>query len=97
LTYDTEKLLVWELAYKATLENQYFIDSEPKGEVISFKIIDWWPFILKNSNGHGGLNFLSHTLQILEINLSFEADIRKMETRSLSIYRDLHALQYSKI
>ena len=26
------------LAYKTTLEDQYFIDSEPKGEVISFKI-----------------------------------------------------------
>jgi hypothetical protein len=26
------------LAYKTTLEEQYFIDSEPKGEVISPKI-----------------------------------------------------------
>ena len=26
------------LAYKTTLEEQYFIDSEPKGEVISSKI-----------------------------------------------------------
>ena len=34
--------------------------------------------------------FLSHTLQILEINLSFEA--LKMATSSPSIYRDLQAL-----
>ena len=26
------------IAYKTTLEEQYFIDSEPKGEVISSKI-----------------------------------------------------------
>ena len=28
----------WSLAFKRTLEKQYFIDSEPKGEVISSKI-----------------------------------------------------------
>ena len=53
-----------------------------------------------------GAQFLSHTLQILEINLSFEAVkvillhlikisfsfcYKKKETSSLSIYRDLHA------
>ncbi len=37
-------LMLWKnfwsksLAYKSTLEKQYFIDSEPKGEVISSKI-----------------------------------------------------------
>ena len=38
--YVTGKLLVWEQAYKNTLEKQYFIVSEPKEEVISSKI-DW--------------------------------------------------------
>ena len=53
--------------------------------------------------------FLSHTLQILEINLTLEAVkmilvylikisfsfwYKKMETSSLSIYRDLHVLEY---
>jgi hypothetical protein len=38
LTYFTEKLLVLELSFKPTLEKQYFIVSEPKGEVISSKI-----------------------------------------------------------
>jgi hypothetical protein len=36
--YVTEKLLDWELNFKGTLEKQYFIDFEPKGEVISSKI-----------------------------------------------------------
>ena len=37
LTYVTEKK-PGSLAYKSTLEKQYFIVSEPKGEVISSKI-----------------------------------------------------------
>ena len=41
------------LAYKTTLEEQYFIDSEPKAP----KLTDWWPFKLQNSNGRGRLNF----------------------------------------
>ena len=50
------------LAYKTTLEKQYFIDSEPK------VAIDTSKFKLARQ-----AQFLSHTLQILEINLSFEA------------------------
>jgi hypothetical protein len=38
LRYVTENLWTWSLAYKSTLEKQYFIVSEPKGEIISSKI-----------------------------------------------------------
>ena len=37
LTYVTENIWSGSLAYKDTLEKQHFIDSEPKGEVISSK------------------------------------------------------------
>ena len=44
------------LAYKSTLEKQYFIVSEPKGEVLALKLTNWQPFILQNANGRSGLN-----------------------------------------
>ena len=70
---DYKKLLVLDLAYKNTLEDQYFIDSEPKGEVISSKI-DWLTAIYASKFKRAWqAQFLSHNLQILEINLSFEA------------------------
>ena len=49
------------LAYKNTLEKQYFIVSEPKEEVISSKIDQM------------AAQFFSHTLQMLKINQFFEA------------------------
>ena len=93
------------LAYKDTLEKQYFIVSEPKGEVISSKI-DWMAAIsTSNFKWAWPDQFLSHTLQILEINQFFEAVkmvliylvkisfsfwYKKRKKSSLSIYRDLH-------
>ena len=61
------------LAYKGTLEKQYFIDSEPKGEVISSKIDRLSAIYTSKFKWEWRAQFLSHTLQILEINLSFEA------------------------
>ena len=61
------------LAYKSTLKKQYFIDSEPKGEVISSKIDQLVAIYTSKFKWVWPAQFLSHTLQILEINLSFEA------------------------
>ena len=55
------------------LEEQYFIDSETKGEVISFKIDRSVAIYTSKLKCAWGAQFLSHTIQILEINLSFEA------------------------
>ena len=60
------------LAYKSTLEKQYFIDSEPKGEVISSKIDRVAAIYTSKFKWAWRAQFLSHTLQMLEINLSFE-------------------------
>ena len=88
-----------------TLEEQYFIDSELKGEVISSKIDQLAAINTLKFKWAWRAQFLSQTLQILEINLSFEAvkliyytlskshlvsDIKKMKKSSLSVYRDLH-------
>jgi hypothetical protein len=54
------------------LEEQYFIDSEPKGEVISSKIDRLAAIYTSKFKWAWRAQFLSHTLQILEINLSFE-------------------------
>ena len=54
------------LAYKTTLENQYYIDSERKEEVISSKI-DQLVAIYTSKFKWAWL--LRHTFQILEINL----------------------------
>jgi hypothetical protein len=73
LTYVTEKLLGGSLAYKGTLEKQYFIDSEPIGEIISSKIDRLAAIYTSKFKWAWRAQFLSNTLQILEINLSFEA------------------------
>jgi hypothetical protein len=84
------------LAYKSTLEKQYFIDSEPKGEVISSKIDRLAAIYTSKFKWAWRAQFLSHTLQTLKINLSFEAEkmillyLIKNSFSSLSIYRDLH-------
>jgi hypothetical protein len=62
------------LAYKGTLEEQYFIDSEPKGEVITSEIDQLAAIYTSKFRWAWRAQFLSHTPQILEINLSFEAD-----------------------
>ena len=69
LTYVTEKLLVLELSLQRNFGKAIFIDSEPKGEVISSKI-DQLAAIYTSK--FKWAQFLSHTLQILEINLTFE-------------------------
>ena len=61
------------LAYKGTLEKQYFIDSEPKVEVISSKIDRLAAIYTSKFKWAWGAQFLSHILQSLEINLYFEA------------------------
>ena len=61
------------LAYKNTLEKQYFIVSEPKVEVISSKIDHVAAIYTSKFKWAWGAQFLSHTFQILEINLFFEA------------------------
>jgi hypothetical protein len=55
------------------LEEQYFFDSEPKGEVLSSKIDRLAAIYTSKFKWAWRAQFLSHTLQILEINLSFEA------------------------
>ena len=60
------------LAYKGTLEKKHFIDSEPKGEVISSEIDRFTAIYTSKFKWAWRAQFLSHTLQILEINLSFE-------------------------
>ena len=67
--------MIWSgtLAYKSTLEKQYFIVSEPKVEVISSKIDRMAAIFTSKFKWAWRAQFLSHTLQILEINLFFEA------------------------
>ena len=60
------------LAYESTLKKQYFIDSEPKGEFISSKIDRLAAISTSKFKWPWWAQFLSHTLQISEINLSFE-------------------------
>ena len=93
------------LAYKSTLEKQYFIVSEPKVEVISSKIDRVAAIYTSKFKWAWRAQFLSHTLQIFEINqffkdvkmvllylvkISFSFPYKKMAMSSLSIYRDLH-------
>ena len=61
------------LAYKSTLEKQYFIVSELKVEVISSKINRVAAIYTSKLKWAWQAQFLSHTLQILEINQSVEA------------------------
>ena len=61
------------LASKSTLEEQYFIDSEPTGEVINSKIDQLTAIYTSKSKWAGRAQLLSHTFQILEISLNFEA------------------------
>ena len=56
------------LAYKSTLKKQYFIVSEPKGEVISSKIDRVAAIYTSKFKWAWRAQFLSRTLQILEIN-----------------------------
>ena len=56
------------LAYKSTLEKQHFIVSEPKVEVISFKTDRVAAIYTSKFKWAWRAQFLSHTLQILEIN-----------------------------
>ena len=53
---------------KVLLEAQYFFDSEPKGEVFSFKIDQFTAIYTSKFKWAWQAQFLSHTLQILEIN-----------------------------
>ena len=55
------------------MEEQYFTDSEPKREVISSKIDRLAAIYTSKFKWAWRAQFLSYTLQILEINLSFEA------------------------
>ena len=55
------------LAYKGTFEKQYFIESEPKTKVISSKIDQLAAIYTFKSKWAWRAQFLSHTLQILEI------------------------------
>jgi hypothetical protein len=55
------------------LEKQHFIDSEIKGEVISSKIDRLAAIYTSKFKWAWRAQFLSHTFQILEINLTFEA------------------------
>ena len=99
------------LASKSTLEEHYFIDSEPNGEVISSQIGIWLSFILQNSNGCGGLNFWAKHFEFCKSTYLLKlvkwfyytksksllvSDVRKMETSLFSINRDLHALTYPR-
>ena len=61
------------LAYKGTLEKLYFIDSESKGEVSSSKIDQLAGIYTSKFKWAWRAQFLSHTLQILEIIPFFEA------------------------
>ena len=54
------------------MEVQYFIDSEPKGEVISSKIDQLGAISTSKFKWARRAQFLSHTLQNLEISLSLE-------------------------
>ena len=60
------------LAYKSTLKKQYFIVSEPKVEVISSKIDRVAAIYTSKFKWAWRAQFLSRTLQILEINQFFE-------------------------
>ena len=60
------------LAYKSTLEKKYFIVSEPKVEVISTKIDRVTAIYTSKFKWAWPAQFLSHTLQILEIYVSLE-------------------------
>jgi hypothetical protein len=55
------------------LEKQYFTEFEPKGEVISSKIDRLAAIYTSKFKWVWQAQFLSHTLQILEINLTFKA------------------------
>ena len=72
LTLITKNSWSGSLAYKSTLEKQYFIVSEPIGEVISSKIDRMAAIYTSNFKWAWRAQFLSHTLQILEINQFFE-------------------------
>ena len=61
------------LAFKNTLKEQYFIDSDSKREVISSKVDQLAAIYTSKFKWAWRAQFLSHTFQILEINLSFEA------------------------
>jgi hypothetical protein len=60
------------LAYKSTFQKQYFIDSKPKQEVINSKIDQLAAIYTSKFKWAWRAQFLSQTLQILEINMSFE-------------------------
>ena len=84
------------LAYKSILEKQYFIVSEPKVEVISSKINRVAAIYTSKFKWAWRAQFLSHTFQILEINLlKLVSDIQKMEMSSISIYRDHNGLRHN--
>ena len=55
------------------MKKQYFIVSEPKGEVISSKIDRVAAIYTSKFNSACRAQFLSHTLQTLEIKQFFEA------------------------
>ena len=63
------------IASISTLEEQYVIDSEPKEEFIWLQNDQLAAIYMYTSKFKGAwwAQFLSHTLQTLEINLSFEA------------------------
>ena len=69
----TKKIWSGSLAYKSTLEKQYFIVSEPKVEVISSKIDRLAAIYTSKFKWAWRAQFFSRTLQILETNQFFEA------------------------
>ena len=73
------------LAYKTTLEKQYFIVSEPKVEVISSKIGRVAAIYTSKFKWAWRAQFLSHTLQILEKVIFFE-DLQEILLSFLEIF-----------
>ena len=66
-----QKLFSETQGHKTTIEGLYSIDSEPKGEVYSFKIDRVAAVCISKFRRAWQAYFLSYTLQILEINLIF--------------------------
>ena len=60
------------MAANQSILEQYFIDSKPKQEVINSKIDQLAAIYTSKFKWAWRAQFLSQTLQILEINMSFE-------------------------
>ena len=96
------------LAYKSTLEKQYFSVSEPKVEVISSKIDRVAAIYTSKFKWAWRAQFLGHTLKLWKSTYLLKllkwfyyswsksllvSDIKKTAMSSLFIHRDLHGLE----